>query len=137
MPSRRQSSSAPRTTAAELRARCERLESLLRRTLDSRRDAREELERVRTRLRTAGDDFVVAFEAIDARTDAAVAAAELRGLLGHDLDVDTALTVATEHLLARFRPANVAIWLCNGRGDHAVAAYGANDVSRKIGRAHV
>jgi GAF domain-containing protein len=40
------------------------------------------------------------------------------------------LTVATEHLLARVRPANVAIWLCNSRGDYAVAAYGANSVSR-------
>jgi hypothetical protein len=44
--------------------------------------------------------------------------------------METMLTVATEHLLARFRPANAAIWLCNGRGDHAVAAYGASDVSR-------
>jgi hypothetical protein len=130
MPSRPTSSSTKRITAAELRSRCERLEALLRRTLGSRRDARVELQQARARLRTAGDDFVVAFEAIDARTDAAVSAAELRGLLGHDLDVDTTLTVATEHLLARFRPSNVAIWLCNGRGDHAVAAYGANDVPR-------
>lgn len=130
MPSRR-SPSAKRVSVTELSTRCERLESLLRTVLRSRAVARTELERARARLRTAGDDFVVAFEAIDARTDSAVAAAELRGLLGHDLDVDTALTVATEHLLARFRPANVSIWLCNGRGDHAVAAYGANDVTRR------
>lgn len=110
--------------------RCARLERLLALALRSRAGARTELRQARERLRTAGDDFVHAFEAIDARTDAAVAAAELRGILCHDLDMETMLTVATEHLLARFRPANVAIWLCNGRGDHAVAAYGASDVSR-------
>ena len=130
MPARR-SPSAKRVSATDLSNRCERLEALLRSVLRSRAQARTELDRARARLRTAGDDFVTAFEAIDARTDSAVAAAELRGLLGHDLDVDTALTVATEHLLARFRPANVAIWLCNGRGDHAVAAYGANDITRR------
>jgi len=130
MSSRRPRSTSTRTSATELRQRCERLELLLKRTLDSRARARAELDQARSRLRTAGDDFVVAFEAIDARTDAAVAGAELRGLLGHDLDVDTTLTVATEHLLARFRPSNAAIFLCNGRGDHAVAAYGTNDISR-------
>lgn len=130
MPARR-SPSAKRVSVTELSSRCERLEALLRNVLRSRAQARTELDRARSRLRTAGDDFVTAFESIDARTDSAVAAAELRGLLGHDLDVDTALTVATEHFLARFRPANVAIWLCNGRGDHAVAAYGANDVTRR------
>lgn len=120
-----------RTDGAGLGAdRCARLERLLALALRSRAGARTELQRTRERLRTAGDDFVHAFEAIDARTDAAVAAAELRGILCHDLDMETMLTVATEHLLARFRPANVAIWLCNGRGDHAVAAYGASDVSR-------
>lgn len=116
--------------AAAAADRCARLERLLALALRSRAGARTELQQARERLRTAGDDFVHAFEAIDARTDAAVAAAELRGILCHDLDMETMLTVATEHLLARFRPANVAIWLCNGRGDHAVAAYGASDVSR-------
>ena len=129
MPSRR-TAAVTRTTAPELRDRCVRLESLLRSALVSRAKARAELDRTRARLRTAGDDFVVAFEAIDARTDAAVAAAEVRGLLGHDLDVDTLLTVATEHLLARFRPGNVCIWLCNSRGDHGLASYGANDIPR-------
>ena len=129
MPARR-TAAVSRTAAPNLSARCEKLESLLRSVLASRAKARAELDRTRSRLRTAGDDFVVAFEAIDARTDAAVAAAEMRGLLGHDLDVDTTLTVATEHLLARFRPSNAAIFLCNGRGDHAVAAYGTNDISR-------
>jgi len=130
MSSRRNSPSTARVTLADLRVRCERLESILRQALSSRSSARAERDSARARLRSAGDDFVVAFEAIDARTEAAVAAAELRGLLCHDLDIDTMLTVATEHLLARVRPANVAIWLCNSRGDYAVAAYGANSVSR-------
>ena len=130
MSSRRNSPSTARVTLADLRVRCERLESVLRQALSSRSAARAERDSARARLRSAGDDFVVAFEAIDARTEAAVAAAELRGLLCNDLDIDTMLTVATEHLLARVRPANVAIWLCNSRGDHAVAAYGANSVSR-------
>ena len=130
MSSRRNSPSTARVTLADLRVRCERLESVLRQALSSRSAARAERDSARARLRSAGDDFVVAFEAIDARTEAAVAAAELRGLLCQDLDIDTMLTVATEHLLARVRPANVAIWLCNSRGDHAVAAYGANSVSR-------
>lgn len=130
MSSRRNSPSTTRVTLADLRVRCERLESVLRQALSSRSSARAERDSARARLRSAGDDFVVAFEAIDARTEAAVASAELRGLLGHDLDIDTMLTVATEHLLARIRPANVAIWLCNSRGDHAVAAYGANGISR-------
>ena len=130
MSSRRNSPSTARVTLADLRVRCERLESVLRQALSSRSAARAERDSARARLRSAGDDFVVAFEAIDARTEAAVAAAELRGLLCNDLDIDTMLTVATEHLLARVRPANVAIWLCNSRGDYAVAAYGANSVSR-------
>lgn len=128
MPTRRTASAT--ATASALKLRCSRLEDLLRSALASRARARADLERTRLRLRTAGDDFVMAFEAIDARTDAAIAAAELRGLLGHDLDVDTMLTVATEHLLARFRPANAAIWLCNARGDHGMAAYGASDTPR-------
>ena len=119
---------APR--GSDLGLRCARLERLVRKLAESRAAARAELASARTRLRTVGDDFVTAFEAIDARTDAAVAAAELRGILCHDLDMESMLTVATEHLLARFRPANAAIWLCNGRGDHALAAYGANDVRR-------
>jgi hypothetical protein len=130
MSSRRNSPSTARVTLADLRVRCERLESVLRQALSSRSAARAERDSARARLRSAGDDFVVAFEAIDARTEAAVAAAELRGLLCNDLDIDTMLTVATEHLLARVRPANVSIWLCNSRGDYAVAAYGANSVSR-------
>jgi hypothetical protein len=129
MPARR-TAAVSRTAAPNLSARCEKLESLLRSVLASRAKARAELDRTRSRLRTAGDDFVVAFEAIDARTDAAVAAAEMRGLLGHDLDVDTLLTVATEQLLARFRPGNVCIWLCNSRGDHGLASYGTNDIPR-------
>lgn len=129
MPSRRTSTS-PAAAATSLKLRCSRLEDLLRAALASRARARADLDRARVRLRTAGDDFVMAFEAIDARTDAAIAAAEMRGLLGHDLDVDTMLTVATEHLLARFRPTNVAIWLCNARGDHGLAAYGASDTPR-------
>lgn len=112
----------------ELGARCARLEQLLKRVIDSRAAARAELARARARLRSAGDDFVNAFEAIDARTDAAVAAAELRGILNLDLDMESALTVTMEHMLARFRPANAVIWLCNGRGDHAVAAFGSSDV---------
>lgn len=116
--------------AADLGLRCARLERLVRRLAESRAAARAELAAARDRLRTVGDDFVTAFEAIDARTDAAVAAAELRGVLCGDLDMESMLAVATEHLLARFRPANSAIWLCNGRGDHALAAYGANDVRR-------
>ena len=130
MSSRRNSPSTTRVTLADLRVRCERLEAVLRQALSSRSSARAERDSARARLRSAGDDFVVAFEAIDARTEAAVAAAELRGLLCHDLDIDTMLTVAVQHLLARVRPANVAIWLCNSRGDHAVAAYGTNSVSR-------
>jgi hypothetical protein len=133
MPARRSSRTDSRhaTKHAEaMERRCARLEALLRSALASRFRARADLARARERLRTAGDDFVTAFEAIDARTDAAVAAGEMRGLLGHDLDVDTLLTVATEHLLARFRPGNVAIWLCNGRGDHGLAAYGHCDVPR-------
>ena len=129
MPARRSSRTDTRP-AAHLEARCARLEELLRSVLASRFRARTDLARARERLRTAGDDFVIAFEAIDARTDAAVAAGEMRGLLGHDLDVDTLLTVSTEHLLARFRPGNVAIWLCNGRGDHGLASYGHCDVPR-------
>lgn len=129
MPTRRPSNSSS-VTATSLKLRCSRLEGLLRSALASRARARADLDRARTRLRAAGDDFVMAFEAIDARTDAAIAAAEMRGLLGHDLDVDTMLTVATEHLLARFRPTNVAIWLCNARGDHGLAAYGASDTPR-------
>lgn len=126
----RRTSTSSTSTAASLKARCARLEDVLRSALASRARARADLDRARTRLRTAGDDFVLAFEAIDARTDAAIAAAEMRGLLGHDLDVDTMLTIATEHLLARFRPTNVAIWLCNARGDHGLAAYGASDTPR-------
>jgi hypothetical protein len=132
---------APRTgrpeSEASLVERCARLERLLAIALHRRAAAREELVRARGRLRTVGDDFVAAFEAIDARTDAAVAAAELRGRLADDLDLESALTVTLEHLLARFRPANVAIWLCNGRGDHALAAYGAGDVPRMQAEATV
>lgn len=128
MPTRRTASAT--ATASALKLRCSRLEDLLRSALASRARARADLERTRLRLRSAGDDFVMAFEAIDARTDAAVAAAELRGVLCGDLDMESMLAVATEHLLARFRPANSAIWLCNGRGDHALAAYGSNDVRR-------
>jgi hypothetical protein len=130
MSNRRPAPASRPVSAAHLRDRCERLESLLRAVLASRARARADLERTRDRLRTAGDDFVTAFEAIDARTDAAVAAGELRGLLGHDLDLDTLLTVTTEHLLSRFRPGNVAVWLCNGRGDHGLAAYGSCDIPR-------
>lgn len=141
MPARRRIRSAPDASpaparasgaghAADLGLRCARLERLVRRLSESRAIARAELAAARDRLRTVGDDFVTAFEAIDARTDAAVAAAELRGVLCSDLDMESMLAVATEHLLARFRPANSAIWLCNGRGDHALAAYGANDVRR-------
>jgi len=145
MPARRRTRTAPDATpepartpartpvtgrAADLGLRCARLERLVRRLAESRAAARAELAAARHRLRTVGDDFVTAFEAIDARTDAAVAAAELRGVLCGDLDMESMLAVATEHLLARFRPANSAIWLCNGRGDHALAAYGANDVRR-------
>ena len=141
MPARRRTRTAPDASAApsrgpgtarsgDLGLRCARLERLVRRLAESRAAARAELAAARDRLRTVGDDFVTAFEAIDARTDAAVAAAELRGVLCGDLDMESMLTVATEHLLARFRPANSAIWLCNGRGDHALAAYGANDVRR-------
>jgi hypothetical protein len=130
MSNRRQAAASRPASAAHLRNRCERLESLLRSVLASRARARADLERTRERLRTAGDDFVNAFEAIDARTDAAVAAGELRGLLGHDLDLDTLLTLTTEHLLSRFRPGNVAVWLCNGRGDHGLASYGSCDIPR-------
>jgi hypothetical protein len=130
MSNRRQAAASRSVSASQLRDRCERLESLLRSVLASRARARADLERTRDRLRTAGDDFVTAFEAIDARTDAAVAAGELRGLLGHDLDLDTLLTVTTEHLLSRFRPGNVAVWLCNSRGDHGLASYGSCDIPR-------
>ena len=40
------------------------------------------------------------------------------------------LTVTTAHLLSRFRPGNVAVWLCTGRGDHGLAAYGSCDIPR-------
>lgn len=134
MPPRRPSSThtpaATGVSALQLALRCKRLESLLATTLKSRSHARAELAQTRARLRTVGDDFVVAFEAIDARTDAAVIAAELRGLLGYDLDIETALNVTTELLTSRFRPANAAVWLCNSRGDHAVAAYSASNISR-------
>jgi len=115
---------------APLAQRCARLERLLAIALHRRAEARSALIQARGRLRTVGDDFVAAFEAIDARTDAAVTAAELRGLLSLDLDLESALTVTLEHVLAHFRPANVAIWLCNSRGDHALAAYGTGDIPR-------
>jgi hypothetical protein len=113
-----------------LGARCQRLEELLRRALASRARYRLERDRAVARIRAVGDDFVSAFEAIDARAEAAIAAAELRGLLGHDLDVDSLLTFATEHLVARFRPANVAVWLCDSRGNHSLVAYGSNGTPR-------
>ena len=120
---------APRTDSA-LAERCQRLEDLLRRALAGRRRAAMERDRAIARIRAVGDDFVSAFEAIDARTEAAIAAAELRGLLGHDLDVDSLLTLSTEHLVARYRPANVAIWLCDSRNNHSLVAYGANGTPR-------
>jgi len=116
--------------ADALAERCRRLEDLLRRALAGRRRAAMERDRAIARIRAVGDDFVSAFEAIDARTEAAIAAAELRGLLGHDLDVDSLLTLSTEHLVARYRPANVAIWLCDSRNNHSLVAYGANGTPR-------
>ncbi|MFM7800000.1 MAG: hypothetical protein ACKPBA_13610, partial [Planctomycetota bacterium] len=64
MPTRRSASAT--ATASALKSRCSRLEDLLRSALASRARARADLERTRLRLRTAGDDFVMAFEAIDA-----------------------------------------------------------------------
>lgn len=124
------SPSSGRSTIAALRERCERLERLLRHALASRSRVIHERDSAVERIRAVGDDFVTAFEAVDARTDAAIAAAELRGLLGHDLDITTTLAIATEHLIAGFRPANAALWLCNTRGEHALGAYGAAEIPR-------
>lgn len=129
---RRSNLSVPsgRSPVRSLRARCERLENLLRHVLASRSRLIYERDAAVERIRSVGNEFVTAFEAVDARTDAAIAAAELRGLLGHDLDIGTLLTISTEHVLARFHPCSVALWLCNSRGEHALAAFGANGIER-------
>jgi hypothetical protein len=76
-----------------------------------------------------------AFQTIDARTDAVVAAAEFRALAWHELDIEGAIATAIDHFAARFGACNVALWLASSKGEHAIAGYGFYDVPRALAEA--
>jgi len=138
MPQRRHGSKSSQRQAnpeAERPEREVRLERIIRHLRERETLLRARLDRARSQLQAVGDQMAAAFIQIDARTDAAIAAAEFRALAWQELDIESAIAQAIDHLAARFGACNVAVWLANSEGAFAIAGYGYFDVPRTMAEA--
>lgn len=116
-------------------SREQRLERIIKQLRERETLLRARLDRARFLIQSVGDQMAEAFVQIDARTDAAVAAAEFRALAWQELDIESAIAQAIDHMAIRFGACNIAVWLASSRGDFAIAGYGYFDVPRTLAEA--